>query len=244
VIVLKLGGSVITRKDEPETIDEAQLDRVAEAVAGADERVALVHGAGSFGHYYADRHGVSETEGTRDPEALLDIHYAMQQLNSRVVGALRGYGVGAVPVHSFSLCHRTEDGDLAFPAGGVGTMLAEGFTPVLHGDVVAHRDRGVTILSGDEVVVELARSFSPDRVGLCSTVPGVMRDDEVIDRIADFSEVEDVLGGAEGTDVTGGMAGKVRRLLSLSAPASVFGPEDLAAFVDGHAVGTVIDGRE
>jgi isopentenyl phosphate kinase len=242
VIVLKLGGSVITRKDEPETIDESELDRAATAIAAAEEPVVVVHGGGSFGHHHAGRHGVTETEGTHDPEALLDIHYAMQQLNSRVVGALRAYGVGAVPVHPFSLCHRREDGSLAFPTGGVETLLGEGFTPVLHGDGVPHHGKGVTVLSGDEIVVDLARALSPDRVGLCSTVPGVMRDGDVIDRIDDFAAVEDAFEGVEGADVTGGMAGKVRRLLDLSAPASVFGPDDLAAFVDGRDVGTLVGG--
>jgi isopentenyl phosphate kinase len=175
---------------------------------------------------------------------VLDVHYAMQQLNSRVVGALRAYEVPAVPVHPFSLCHRSADGTLAFPAGGVEALVDEGFAPVFHGDGVPQAGEGITILSGDEVIVELSRSLSADRVGLCSTVDGVLRDGDVIDRIDDFEEVADVLGGADATDVTGGMAGKVRRLLDLSAPASVFGPEDLAAFVDGHDVGTLVAGDD
>ncbi|PSQ16376.1 acetylglutamate kinase [Halobacteriales archaeon QS_8_69_26] len=247
MIVVKLGGSVMTRKEEPETVDHGALDRAAVAVAGAVEAgadVVVVHGGGSFGHHHAERHGVTDTAGTHDPAALLDVHGAMKRLNDAVVEALVAHDVGAAPVHPFSVAHRDRDGDPTFPSGGIATMVAEGFVPVLHGDGVPHRGEGVTVLSGDEIVVELARSLSADRVGLCSTVPGVLRDGEVIDEIRSYDEVADVLGGSDATDVTGGMAGKVRQLLALSAPATVFGLDDLEGFLAGERVGTVIRGGD
>jgi isopentenyl phosphate kinase len=72
----------------------------------------------------------------------------------------------------------------------------------------------------------------------------VLRDGEVVERIDAFGEVVDALGGSDATDVTGGMAGKVRRLLTLEAPASVFGPGDLQGFVAGERVGTLIAGGD
>ncbi|MFB6188703.1 MAG: acetylglutamate kinase, partial [Halapricum sp.] len=54
--VLKLGGSVVTEKSEPETVDRAALDVVADDIADAvatdgSERqsdLVVVHGGGSF----------------------------------------------------------------------------------------------------------------------------------------------------------------------------------------------------
>jgi isopentenyl phosphate kinase len=98
-------------------------------------------------------------------------------------------------------------------------------------------------VSGDELVTRLASGLDADRVGLCSTVSGVYdADGEVIPRITDFASVADALGEAESTDVTGGMAAKVRALLALDAPAHVFGPASLSAFLAGDSAGTVIDG--
>jgi isopentenyl phosphate kinase len=75
-------------------------------------------------------------------------------------------------------------------------------------------------------------------------VPGVLDgDDAVVDRIGSFDEVADVLGASEATDVTGGMAGKVRALLDLEVPAQIFGPDALASFVAGESPGTTIDAR-
>jgi len=239
--ILKLGGSVITDKDRAETLDGPALDAAADAVAAAEDDLVLVHGGGSFGHHHAEEHGVSTTAGTRDADGVLAVHGAMKTLNQFVVSRLRERDVPAVPVHPFSLCARDADADLDVPLSSTATLVGEGFVPVLHGDVVAHAGKGATIVSGDELVVELAEGLDADRVGLCSTVPGVLdEDDAVISEITDFASVAAALGEADGTDVTGGMAAKVRALLALSSPAHVFGPDDLEAFLAGEEPGTRI----
>ena len=240
-VVLKVGGSVITRKGETETIDDAALDRAAAAIAAGPEDLVLVHGGGSFGHPAADAHGLSTTEGSRDAAAALDVHDAMSLLSDAVVSRLQDEGAAALPVHPLSACHRAADGSLDVAVGPIETMLAEGFLPVLHGDVVVHAGRGVTIVSGDELVVALAGALDADRVGLCTRAPGVLdADDRVVERIDEYEEVADALGGSASTDVTGGMAAKVRALLESDVPASVFGLEDLEAFLSGGSPGTLV----
>lgn len=243
-VVLKLGGSVITHKDTPETVDSDALVAAVEAVADADpDRLVLVHGGGSFGHANAAERGISRTEGSRDAADVWAVHDAMRRLNDAVLRRLHDAGVAAAPVHPLSVAARDETADLSLPLDAISTLLAEGFVPVLHGDVVGHAGSGATIVSGDELVTRLATGLDADRVGLCSTVSGVYdRDGEVIPRITDFASVADALGEAESTDVTGGMAAKVRALLALDAPASVFGPTALSAFLAGDSAGTVIDG--
>lgn len=246
MIVLKLGGSVITEKDRPETLDGAALDRAADAIAAALdaglEDLVIVHGGGSFGHHNASEHGISTTDGTHDASAALDVHGAMKTLNQFVLSRLLERDVDAVPVHPFSAAHRDGTGKLSLPTGQVETMLGEGFVPVIHGDMIAHDGAGATVISGDELVAALARDLEADRVGLCSTVPGVLNDnDAVIDRIDDFETVADVLGASDATDVTGGMAGKVQTLLELEAAASIFGLEALDSFLEGENPGTTID---
>ena len=248
-VVLKLGGSLITEKDRPETLDEdaldAACDAVADALASGDvDRLVIVHGGGSFGHHHASEHGVSTTDGTRDADAVAAVHGAMKRLNSHVSERLRQRDVPAVPVHPLSLAARAAgtDGDLDLPLGSTATLLGEGFVPVLHGDGVATAGDGVTVVSGDELVVELAAGLGARRVGVCSTVPGVFGGDgDVIAEIDDFDAVADALGASDATDVSGGMAAKVRELLALDAPAYVFGADGLAPFLRGEDAGTRID---
>jgi len=246
--VLKLGGSVITDKDRPEALDGPALDAAADAIgdalsSGDVDDLVVVHGGGSFGHHHASEHGVSKTEGSADAAAAVEIHGAMKTLNEFVLSRLHDRGVPAVPVHPFSAASRDGAGTLDLPTRQVATMLGEGFVPVLHGDVVAHEGEGVTILSGDEAVTAVAEGAGADRVGFCSTVPGVLDDaDEVISEIGSYDEVASYLGGSDATDVTGGMAGKVRALLELGAPAAIFGPEALRAFLAGEDPGTLVRG--
>ena len=241
-VVLKLGGSVVTRKDDPETVDEEALSAAADAVADTDESLVVVHGGGSFGHHHAAEYGVSTTAGTHETAGVRAIHGAMCRLNDAVVAALTERGVPAVPLHPFSAASRDGDGELTLPTEQVRTLLSEGFVPVLHGDLVAHEGEGATVLSGDELVVELAPAVGADRVGVCSTVPGVLDEDgSVLERIRSFEDVASVLGGSDATDVSGGMAGKVRALLALDSPAQIFGPDALDGFLSGEAPGTTID---
>ncbi|WP_134670587.1 isopentenyl phosphate kinase [Halorussus marinus] len=246
--VLKLGGSVITDKDRPEALDGPALDAAADAVAdalaaGDVADLVVVHGGGSFGHHHASEHGVSKTDGSADATAAVEIHAAMKTLNEFVLSRLHDRGVPAVPVHPFSAASRDETAALDLPTRQVETMLGEGFVPVLHGDVVAHAGEGVTILSGDEAVGAVAEGVGADRVGFCSTVPGVLDDaGDVVPEIRSYEAVASSLGGSDATDVTGGMAGKVRALLELDAPAAIFGPEALEAFLAGEDPGTLVRG--
>ena len=249
--ILKLGGSVITDKDTPETVDDDALDSVVSAITetGAntgrndDHGLIVVHGGGSFGHVHAADHGVSTTQGSHDPAAVAAIHGAMKQLNGVVVDRLEQASVAAVPVHPLSVVARDEGAELSLPTAAVAGLLGEGFVPVLHGDVVAHAGEGVTVLSGDELVTGLADRLGATRVGLCSTVPGVLdADGEVIDEITEFDSVATVIGDSESTDVSGGMAGKVRELLGLSGQARIFGPDAVGPFLAGDTPGTLIDG--
>jgi isopentenyl phosphate kinase len=256
--VLKLGGSVVTEKDSRETVDGDALASLAADIAGVAGRptadtaqsadapvpadLVVVHGGGSFGHYHAEEWGVTTTEGTRSAPGALAIHEAMKRLNRAVLDSLQSREVAALPVHPLSVGARDAAGDLSLPLDSTRRLLAEGFVPVLHGDGVAHESEGVTVLSGDEIVVRLAEGLDADRVGLCSTVPGVLDDaGEVIPTIESFDEVAHLLGESDATDVTGGMAGKVRTLLALDAPAYVFGPEGVADFLAGGSPGTRID---
>lgn len=241
--ILKLGGSVVTDKDERETVDVAALKRAAATIeeAAVDDLV-VVHGGGSFGHPTAADRSVSTDRGTDDAADVRAIHHAMGRLVRRITEELGATGVPAVPVRPFSAGYRTENGDVELPADAIETMLDEGFVPVLHGDVFATERKGATIVSGDELVVSLASSLGAERVGLCSTVPGVLDGDgDVVPVIEAYDEVESILGESESTDVTGGMAGKIRALLDANVPAAVFGLDDLAGFLAGENAGTRVE---
>ena len=56
MILVKLGGSVITDKGRYRTFDPETTDRLAEEIARTGQDVMVVHGAGSFGHMLDKEH--------------------------------------------------------------------------------------------------------------------------------------------------------------------------------------------
>lgn len=243
-VLLKLGGSVLTDKDQPETVDRAGLAAAAAAIGDrSDGALVVVHGGGSFGHPAAERAGISPEVGTTDTASIRAVHAAMGRLNDAVLAALAAEGVPAVPVRPFSVGHRDRDGAVQLSVESLEAKLAEGFVPVLHGDVITSVGQGGTVLSGDELIVKLAERLDAESVGLCTTVPGVLdADGAVLQEIDAYEGVADVLGASESTDVTGGMAGKVQALLALEAESQIFDLEALPAFLAGERPGTRITG--
>lgn len=230
-MILKIGGSVLTQKEEEMELDRASFEAALDAVADAPDDLVLVHGAGSYGHPQAERWGLED--GSR--EGVYETHSAVRELNRLVVEYLRDAGVNALPVHPLSCCVKQPDLELYDEA--VRLMVAEGFLPVIHGDGVVHVGSGVSVVSGDGLVVELAREG--ERVGMCTSAGGVLgRDGGVLDRVTSLEEVEE-LGGA-GADVTGGIVAKVRKLLSLPSGGYVFGVDGIEEFLQGGSAGTLV----
>jgi isopentenyl phosphate kinase len=219
VIVLKIGGSVITAKERPMTAREEEIGRIAEEIASSRvRRLVLVHGGGSFGHPLAKQYGIGE--GYRSEAQLLGvsrIHGAMATLNRMVVEALTALGVPAIGVSpsSFIVADGGRMGpvDLAIILG----LVDKGMIPVLYGDVVLDRSMGFSIISGDQLAsrlsVELKASrllFGVDVDGVYTSNPKLAPEARLIERLP-LSKLKGILmvGEALTTDVTGGMLGKV-----------------------------------
>ena len=144
--VLKLGGSLITDKERAETLDGAALDAAADAIAGCAGRLALVHGAGSFGHHYAEKHGVSVADGTEDAGAALEIHGSMTTLNRFVLSRLHGRDVSALPVHPLSAGARDADAMLQLATRYDNAWLG------LHGQGITHLEKMIQTTGGERLL--------------------------------------------------------------------------------------------
>jgi isopentenyl phosphate kinase len=234
-MILKIGGSVLTDKSDEEKLSEG-FDEVIQTVADADlDDLILVHGAGSFGHPHAQRNGLADG----GHEGAYETHEAVARLNRLVVSALNERGVDTLPIHPLSCAWR--DNKLGFETKPVERLRDEGLLPVLHGDVIADREKGVSVLSGDEIAVELG-ILKNEQVGMCTSAGGVLdTDGKVLKHVSSVEDVEEI--GNEGTDVTGGIRGKVESLLSLPEGGRVFGTDELGEYLGGESVGTLVRSR-
>jgi isopentenyl phosphate kinase len=224
-IFLKLGGSLITDKTRIEHAHKVVIRRLAREIKAAlgtrpDLQLVLGHGSGSFGHVAAKKHGTRE--GVKERSGWLgyaEVAAAAARLNQIVTDVFVAEGVPVVSVPP-SASARCEDGTLFYlDTFAVRTLLENGLVPLVQGDVALDTVRGATIVSTEDVFIYLVREFQPTHILLAGEVTGVYEQSDMSGAIIPVITSDNVaqyaaaLGGSHGTDVTGGMAGKVRQML-------------------------------
>jgi isopentenyl phosphate kinase len=230
LVFLKLGGSLITDKRQPETPRLDVIERLAGEIADVrqarpDLRLVIGHGSGSFGHLHGRRHGTRD--GVHTPEqwhgfaATAD---AAARLNRIVVAALLAAGIPAWSIQPGAVLRCTDGQIVAGPEETVALALGRGLAPVIFGDVALDTVRGGTIASTEEIFDWLTAALQPQRLVLAGEVDGIFTADPLLDPEArriprvtpELLATERLaLGGSHGMDVTGGMRAKVAQSLAL-----------------------------
>jgi isopentenyl phosphate kinase len=224
LVILKLGGSVITDKSKPSTPNLRTIRRLASEVSRANvSPLILIHGGGSYGHPEAKAHRI--TGGLKEKKQLMGFsktHEAMVSLNKLVVENLLNEGVPAFGMTPSSFII-TEAGRIHFfEEAPLRQAVETGLIPVLYGDAVLDINQGFAILSGDQIAAYLAVKMNAKRLIMGVDVDGLFTGDpkkvssaSLIKRVtpAEIQSLRNKISKALVTDVTGGMLGKVSELV-------------------------------
>lgn len=212
-VFLKLGGSVLTNKEKPNSFQRPVAKRLFTEIRKAGAPLVLFHGAGSFGHPQAQQWKLGKATVTPERRAGVSaVLSAVAKLHAEILGVADASGLKpiSVPIH---LEATSEGGVLVdLPVRRIRSLMADGFTPVLHGTLVRDDELGWRIVSADELMAELAVDLEPCLGLFVSDVDGVLRDNQLVDRIASLDDVQ--IFGRE--DATGAMAGKVQQGLMMA----------------------------
>ncbi len=222
LVVVKLGGSVITRKREVERARPKVLARLAREIAAVPgRRFVILHGAGSFGHPGAKKFGLARAPPPHeDPAARARgaaiVAAEVRRLHLLVLRALVGAGLSpaSVPIATHA---RNRDGRIAsFDPTPFRDALAGHRVPVSFGDVVPDDTWGFSILSADTIAEALIVPLAPARVVFVSDVPGILEGPSDGRRRAAREVTESVVAALRPTgaspDVTGGIRGKAESM--------------------------------
>jgi isopentenyl phosphate kinase len=252
LVAIKLGGSLITDKERPDTPRLDVLARVCRDVAalGRDGRRLIVgHGGGSYAHTAATRWGVGA--GVLDETGLDGASHTQARaaaLHALVVRALLDAGARPFSLAPSSfLVARAGTVESAW-LDALALALDRGFLPVVRGDVALDLAWGASIVSTETVLVQVAaglpgRGYRVTHALWLGETDGVLDERGATIAEIDASEVEAFAaraGTARGADVTGGMAHRLRSvgLLARMGVESWIGdgrrPDVLAAAVSGR----------
>ncbi|MEM2556039.1 MAG: isopentenyl phosphate kinase, partial [Candidatus Caldarchaeum sp.] len=166
LVILKIGGSVITDKKVERLFRKDVMDRISREVARCwPTPMVIIHGAGSFGHPIAERYRLSEGfREQRQLEGFVKTLQSVKVLNQMVAESLIETGIGAVGIPASMLfvtrkeVIETAHLDLIFSALDIGVI------PVTCGDATFDRETKFAVLSGDDIAVYLAKALKASKI--------------------------------------------------------------------------------
>jgi len=260
LVFLKLGGSLITDKNQAHTARLDVLERLAMEIAAArmddrDLQIVLGHGSGSFGHYPASKYQTRQGVKTAEEWAgFVEVWRKAADLNHLVLEALAKANLPALAFPPSAMVIARKGRVASWKLDTLLKALEKELLPVIYGDVVFDSELGGTILSTEDLFTHLVYHIPATQLLLAGIEPGVWSDFPKNTRLlqeitpGSLSLVKAGLGGSSATDVTGGMAEKVRQVLSLveSFPGlkgSIFSgeiPGNIQRALHGEPIGTTI----
>ncbi len=231
LVLVKLGGSLITDKDKPYTARLEIMTQLVEQVSlirhrNPNLKLIIGNGAGSFAHQSAQKyntiHGFSNDEEKR---GFCLVHQDALDLNLLLAKVFLQAGLPVISLPPFTMVVTHNKKVVTSDFLTIENSLQAGLIPLVFGDVVLDKAIGGTILSTDTLLAELAKYFYLQhnwkvRLVNAGNYPGVCNHDgQVISQItqANYSQIKAVLGKSESVDVTGGMAKKVEEFLAIAS---------------------------
>lgn len=230
IILIKLGGSVITDKTKPETLRIDTIRTIAKSIHRLIQtyrttyRFIIGNGAGSFGHYHA-KNNTSEDSHMK----VSTIQDAVARLNRNIITAFLDQGIPAISIQPsalLSLSHSQENKTGESKTSGkvqlaevLGELAARCYVPVIYGDIVPTNVSEAVIYSTEklfEMIVDSMPEHSINKVIHLTSVNGVMDSAgntiPVITR-GNWATNKTCITDTHGFDVTGGMLHKVESAL-------------------------------
>jgi len=222
LVIVKLGGSLITNKDIPESANIHNIKLVCREISGAVSRdktpqLILIHGGGSFGHYFAKKFGLRTVlEKKVSSEGLAKTAAAMFKLHSILLEELNSAGVYCGTILPIEILSRNGDSVTVLGESRIESMLENSLVPITFGNISIF-ENGSYIISGDKIALALGRKFRVRKVIFAMDVDGVYRSAQLKGPIIrELSGEPQIKSTIRDFDVTGGLQAKISAGLELS----------------------------
>ena len=248
MIVIKLGGSVISNKNKPFSFNEDIVKQIATEIKKfyPEKKFLLVHGGGSFGHPLAKKYEIRKgMSGIKRMIGFSKTHEAMLELNKKIVNIFLEKNLPVFSISTSSI-FLMDNGKMHGNVSIIKELLNLEFIPILFGDVVLTRDKGIDILSGDKIISHVAKKIEAEKVIFLMDVDGIYnknpseKDAELIDEIDRSIQFKATTGKF---DVTGGIENKLKEAFKLHCPVYFINgmvKGNLTKAIKGRKIGTRI----
>jgi isopentenyl phosphate kinase len=213
MILIKLGGSIITNKQKPLTPNLSAINKIVSQLKKIKEPIIVVHGGGSFGHYWSVRYDMHAKPAKYNKKGVCVVKNSMIGLNKIILDSFLKNGLNpyCLPPTDFMLGNKADQKKVR----EIAKIAKAGLVPISYGDVMWYGKNKFYILSGDKIMEILSKILKPRLVIFVLNVDGVYSDmktkkllHEIKGKNPEISEVE--------MDVTGGMSRKIKEAILIS----------------------------
>ena len=213
MILIKLGGSIITNKDKPLSSRKKTIDRIASKLKSIDEPFIIVHGGGSFGHYWSVKFDMHTKPAKYDLRGVAVVKNSMVELNKIILDSFLKNKMNpyCIPPTNFVFGNKP----ILKKIKEIKQIAKSGLIPITYGDALWYGGGKSYILSGDKIMTILARILRPKLTVFVLNVDGLYSNykkkiliDEMKKQKLSFMKINN--------DVTGGMKRKVQEASKIS----------------------------
>ncbi len=232
MILIKLGGSIITNKEKALSVRRKTLDNLVRTIKKIDEPVIIVHGGGSFGHYWSVKFKMHSKPAKYSTRGISVVKNSMIELNKIVLDSFLKNKLNpyCLPPTDFIISNKPIRKKII----EIEKIAKSGLIPVTFGDALWYGQKKSFILSGDSIMTILASVLKPRLSIFVLNIDGLysdLRTKKLIHKL----KYEKPLIKKSSKDVTGGMKRKVDEASKISKKGlQVF-------FVNGNKPQRIID---
>jgi isopentenyl phosphate kinase len=213
--LIKLGGSVITVKDRALTPNIKAIEGLSRVLAKFGDSVIIVHGGGSFGHYWSVKYDMHTKPELYDSRGISVVHESMVALNQIVVKSMLDAGLAPYGISPISFFQDGKENVSKFKE--LIKFTRRGIVPVTFGDVVHINEGRFSIVSGDSLMTRIATHLRPSRVIFTVNVDGIYEDmkNKKLVKVLN-TPTNDISFMDSSIDVTGGMGRKISEAFEIA----------------------------
>jgi isopentenyl phosphate kinase len=213
MILIKLGGSIITNKERPLSPRKKTIENIARYLKKIDEPIIIVHGGGSFGHYWSVKYDMHTKPMKYDILGVSVVKNSMIELNKIILdiflkNKLNPY---CLPPTDFM----SGDKPIACKVKEIEKIANERLIPITFGDALWYGNKKTYILSGDKIMTYLSKILRP-RLSIFALNEDGLYSDLKSKKLIHELKGENPIISKNNMDVTGGMTRKVEEAIKIS----------------------------
>ena len=206
MLLIKLGGSIITNKEKALSPKRKTIDNIAKILKKIDQPFVIVHGGGSYGHYWSVKYDMHTKPAKYDVRGVAIVKNSMVELNKIILDILLKNKLNpyCLPPTDFVSGNKP----IKTKINEIEKIAKSGLVPVTYGDALWYGQNKSYILSGDKIMSMLARVLKPKLSIFVLDVDGLYSDLKTKKLISELKGEKPIISEI-GMDVTGGMKRKV-----------------------------------